>query len=174
MITWNKLCSRSIFGSEQYCESLQNAKKCSFPKALDNITKAQKEMKRCYELKLNKRSQVQLNIGDQVLYWNSRKERMQPRTIIEDPWIGPFEVVKAKLHIVYIFFLKIHRVKRKFIKKASLLIVKRGKELSQKSRSRVQPRCVSREKVEFFCVTWSASHDGNKLVNTCSRDNFIT
>ena len=46
---WGKTNLKSITvkdNFEQYCESLQNAKKFSYPKALDNITKAQKEMKR--------------------------------------------------------------------------------------------------------------------------------
>ena len=131
---WGKSNPKSIMiedNIEQYCESLRNAKKSSFPKALDNITKTQKEMKRCYDSKLNKKSQMPLNIGDKILVWNSRKERMQPGTNVEDPWIGPFEVVKVKLHIVYIRKNnKIQRVKRKFIKKHSQVRVKREKEHS--------------------------------------------
>ena len=30
------------------------------------------------------------------------------------------------------------------------------------------------KKLNAFCVTWSASYEGNKLVNTCSIDNIIT
>ena len=43
-------------------------------------------------LKLNKRSRVYLILGMQVLIWNSRKEKLQPGTNVEDPWIGPAEV----------------------------------------------------------------------------------
>lgn len=94
------------------------------------ITKAQTEMKICYDSKLTKRSRVQLNIGDQVLIWNSRKEKLQPGTNVEDPWIGPAEVVKAKLHIVYIRKNnKIQRIKRKFIKKVTGSSVRKDKKI---------------------------------------------
>ena len=55
---WGKNNPQSIMiknNIEQYCESLRNAKQFSFPKALENITKAQKKMKRCYDSKLNKK-----------------------------------------------------------------------------------------------------------------------
>ena len=85
------------------------------------------------------------------------------------------EVVKAKLHIVVYIQKKIHRVKREFIKKASLLIVKRGKEHSCKNLDQESNLDVLVEKkLNAFCVTWSASYDGNELFNTCSIDNFIT
>ena len=66
-------------------------------------------------------------------------------------------------------------IKKAFIKKASLLTVKRGKEHSRKNLDQESNLDVLVEKkLDAFCVTWSASYDGNRLVNTCSIDNFIT
>ena len=82
---------------------------------------------------------MQLNIGDQVLLWNS--------TDVEDPWIGPFEVVKVKLHIVYIKNKNKNSSCQTAVHQESVAAYcqKRQGTLSQKSRSR---GCVSREKVE--------------------------
>ena len=102
---------------------------------------------------------------------------MQPGTNVEDPWIDPFEVVKVKLHIVYIRKeKKIQCVKRKFIKKIKLHSVNKEKQDSCKKSLDIESNlAVSFQKsLNELCVGWNASYEGKKLVNTCSIDNFIT